>query len=70
MPTIMINEENEMKNDEEDVQYSDVPSDEELEARLEEFLEGAHTDLNSSVVQEILLRHTHEERERQNPTES
>lgn len=70
MPTIMINEENEMKNDEEDVQYSDVPSDEELEARLEEFLEGVHTDLNSSVVQEILLRHTHEERERQNPTES
>lgn len=66
----MINEENEMKNDEEDVQYSDVPSDEELEARLEEFLESAHTDLNSSVVQEILLRHTHEERERQNPTES
>lgn len=52
------------------MQYSDVPSDEELEARLEEFLEGAHTDLNSSVVQEILLRHTHEERERQNPTES
>lgn len=50
-------ENEEIRNlEEEEMFSSEIPTAEELEARLDKFLEGTKTDWESPVVKEILLR--------------